>query len=146
MTKRQARIAAARMRPDRWPGLETVVALAVEHRLAEADLAGPWAELTEAEAAELALSGRWPGPSLQISLVQRNYKLPAATVTAMRTAAWRLSEEPLRELRKRGLVGAGLVLDREERRIRDELAARLYPVPRIIREALGRYGPATPNE
>jgi hypothetical protein len=117
-----------------------VVARAVERRLAEPDLAGPWRPLTTAEAEELALSGRWPGPSLGVSMVQRNYKLPAGLVTRLRTAAWRTSEEPLRALRERGLVGAAL-LSPAERELRDELAERLYPVPRIVREALARYGP-----
>ncbi|NED04838.1 hypothetical protein G3I55_24600 [Streptomyces sp. SID6648] len=48
----------------------------------------------------------------------------------------------MRELEARGLVGAGLVLTEAQKEQRDELAARLYPVPRIVREALARYGPA----
>ncbi|MFF4647481.1 hypothetical protein [Streptomyces sp. NPDC001389] len=145
-TRKQARIIVARMRPVEWPSLETVVARAVEQRLDEQDLAGPWPPLTETEAEELALSGRWPGPSLGISMSQRNYKLPSDLVTRLRTAAWRVSEEPLRELNARGLVGTGLVLTEAEREKRDELAALLYPVPRIVREALARYGPAVANE
>jgi hypothetical protein len=138
-TTKEARILVARMRPERWPGLETLVAAAVERRLAEPDLASPWRELTEGEEEELALSGRWPGASLGVSMVQRNYKLPSSLVTQLRTAAWRKSEEPLRELRGRGLVGAGLVLSDAQKAVRDELAAQLYPVPRIVREALARY-------
>ncbi|MFM9449128.1 hypothetical protein [Streptomyces acidiscabies] len=134
------------MRPDRWPPLETIVAAAVEQRLAEPDMAGPWPELTEAEEEELALSGRWPGASLGISMVQRNYKLPSDLVRRLRTAAWRRSEEPMRELHARGLVGAGLVLTDAQRAVRDELAAQLYPVPRIVRQALTRYQSATPGE
>ncbi|MBU3865556.1 hypothetical protein KN815_16160, partial [Streptomyces sp. 4503] len=114
-TRREARIIVARMRPEEWPSLETVVAQAVEQRLAEPDLAGPWRPLTEVEEEELALSGRWPGPNLGVSLSQRNYKLPSELVKRLRTTAWRVSEEPLRELRERGLVGAGLVLGESER-------------------------------
>jgi hypothetical protein len=145
-TKRQARILVARMRPDRWPPLETLVAAAIEQRLAEPDMAGPWEALTEAEEEELALSGRWPGPSLGISMVQRNYKLSVDLVTRLRTAAWRRSERPMRELHARGLVGAGLVLTDAQKAVRDELAAQLYPVPRIVREALARYESTTPDE
>ncbi|MFI8992164.1 hypothetical protein ACIG63_45765 [Streptomyces antimycoticus] len=141
-TRRQARIIVARMRPDEWPSLETVVAQAVELRLAEADLAGPWRPLTVAEEEELALSGRWPGPSMGVSMSQRNYKFPSDLVKRLKTAAWRVSEQPLRELRERGLVGAGLVLDDDQRALRDRIAERLYPVPRVVREALARYGPA----
>ncbi|WP_086708918.1 hypothetical protein [Streptomyces antimycoticus] len=141
-TRREARIIVARMRPEEWPSLETVVAHAVEQRLDEPDLAGPWRPLTLLEEEELALSGRWPGPSLGVSLSQRNYKFPSDLVKRLRTAAWRVSEQPLRELRERGLVGAGLVLGESERALRDQLAEQLYPVPRIVREALARYGPA----
>lgn len=141
-TRREARIIVARMRPEEWPSLETVVAQAVEQRLDEQDLVGPWRPLTLPEEEELALSGRWPGPSLGVSLSQRNYKLPSDLVKKLRTAAWRVSEQPLRELRERGLIGAGLVLGEAEKALRDQLAERLYPVPRIVREALARYGPA----
>ena len=141
-TKKEARIIVARMRPVEWPGLETVVARAVERRLAEPDLAGPWRPLTMVEEEELALAGRWPGPSLGVTMRQRNYKLPADLVTRLRTAAWRVSEKPLRELRERGLVGSGLVFSDAEKTMRDELSKQLYPVPRIVREALARYGPA----
>ncbi|MEV7840576.1 hypothetical protein AB0O77_25625 [Streptomyces albidoflavus] len=142
-TRKQARIIVARMRSTEWPGLETVVGQAVEQRLDEPDLVGPWEPLTEAEAEQLALSGRWPGPSLGVSMSQRNYSLPSGLVTRLRTAAWRVSEAPMRELEARGLVGAGLVLTEAQKEQRDELAARLYPVPRIVREALARYGPVS---
>ncbi|MEU0743975.1 hypothetical protein [Streptomyces sp. NPDC006134] len=142
-TRKQARIIVARMRPTEWPSLETIVARAVEQRLDEPDLAGPWEPLTVAEAEQLALSGRWPGPSLGVSMSQRNYSLPTELVTRLRTAAWRVSEGPMRELEARGLVGAGLVLTEGQKRERDALAERLYPVPRIVREALARYGPAS---
>jgi hypothetical protein len=145
-TRKQARILVARMRPERWPPLETFVAAAVVQRLAEPDLAGPWPELTAAEEEELALSGRWPGASLGVSMVQRNYKLPVDLVRQLRTAAWRRSERPMRELHARGLVGAGLVLTDADKAVRDELAAQLYPVPRIVREALARYEPVTASE
>lgn len=145
-TRRQTRIIVARMRPDEWPSLETVVARAIEQRLDESDLAGPWRPLTSDEEEELALSGRWPGPSMGISMSQRNYGLPSELVKRLRTASWRVSEEPMRELRELGLVGAGLVLSDAQKERRDELAVRLYPVPRIVREALARYGPATADE
>jgi hypothetical protein len=145
-TRKQARIIVARMRPTEWPGLETVVAAAVKQRLDEPDLASPWTPLTPAEEEELALSGRWPGPSLGVSMSQRNYSLPSSLVKRLRTAAWRKSEKPLKELRERGLVGAGLMLTEAEKEQRDELAALLYPVPRIVREALARHGPATADE
>lgn len=145
-TRRQARIIVARMRPAEWPSLETVVARAVEQRLDEPDLAGPWRPLTADEEDELALSGRWPGPSMGISMAQRNYGLPSDLVKRLRVASWRVSETPMRELRELGLVGAGLVLSAEQKARRDELAVRLYPVPRIIREALARYGPAAADE
>jgi len=140
--RRQARIIVARMRPTEWPSLEMVVATAIERRLAEPDLAGPWRPLTQAEEEELALSGRWPGPSQGLPMSQRNYKLPSGLVTQLRRAAWRVSEAPMRELYKRGLVGAGLSLTDVQKQLRDDLAARLYPVPRVVREALARYGPA----
>ncbi|GAA0357250.1 hypothetical protein GCM10009540_91980 [Streptomyces turgidiscabies] len=145
-TRRQARIIVARMRAEEWPPLETIVAAAVEQRLDEPDLVGPWPELTDFEQAGLALSGRWPGPSLGVSMVQRNYDFPSTLVKRLRTAAWRVSKEPLRELNERDLVGAGLVLTEAQKMRRDELAARLYPVPRIVREALARYGPAASDE
>lgn len=141
-TRREARIIVARMRPVEWPSLGEIVGQAIEQRLDDPDLAGPWRPLTEAEEDDLTLSGRWPGPSLGISMSQRNYRLPSDLVKRLRTAAWRVSEQPLRELRERGLVGAQLALNEAQRAVRDEIAERLYPVPRIVREALARYGPA----
>ncbi|MEU6285010.1 hypothetical protein [Streptomyces sp. NPDC047028] len=145
-TRKQARIIVARMRPAEWPSLETIVGQAVERRLDEPDLVGPWEPLAVAEEEQLALSGRWPGASLGVSMVQRNYSLPTPLVRRLRTTAWRVSEAPMRELEARGLVGAGLVLTEAQKLVRDELAARLYPVPRIVREALARYGPAASSE
>lgn len=143
--KKDARILVASMRATEWPSLDAVVSAAVEQRLAESDLAGPWRPLSSAESDELALAGRWPGPSMGVTLVQRHYCMPSGLVSGLRTAAWRKSEGPLRELRSRGLVGSGLVLDDAQRATRDEIAARLYPVPRIVREALARYG-SRPSE
>ncbi|MFE7665128.1 hypothetical protein [Streptomyces celluloflavus] len=140
-SRKEARIIAARMRPAEWPSLNVVVAGAVERRLDEPDLVGPWSPLTERERKEAALSGRWPGPSLGGALSQRHYAMPSELVERLRTTAWRVSQGPLYELRARGLVGAGLVLRGPERAVRAELTARLYPVPRIVREALARYGP-----
>ena len=139
--RREARKIVARMRPREWPPIESYVAAAVDQRLCEPDLAGPWRPLTDDERAELALSGRWPGPGLG-GLVQRNYSLPEELVIRLRTAAWRMSEDALRELRRRRLLGAAVLgLDETQRLQRAELVARLYPVPRIVREALTYYGP-----
>lgn len=136
-----ARTEVARMRPEHWPALEVVVSEAVRRRLADEDLAGPWAPLTRAELDRLALSGRWPGASGGVTLVQRNYSFPADLVLQLRTASWRVSEKPLARLYELGLVGSGLRLTEEQKSRRDELARLLYPPARIIREALAAYGP-----
>ncbi|MCX5199704.1 hypothetical protein OOK31_38505 [Streptomyces sp. NBC_00249] len=133
---RQARIIVAGMRAVEWPSLATIVAAAVDVRLSAPDLAGPWRPLSDPERDRLALSGRWPGPATDATLVQRNYALPSPLVERLRTAAWRVSEEPLSELEGLGLVGSGLRLSEDQVETRNRLAARLYPVPRIIREAL----------
>ncbi|WP_433860359.1 hypothetical protein [Streptomyces kronopolitis] len=135
---RAARIVVAGMS---WPTLEETVTDAVRLRLTEPDLAGPWRPLSKAEAAELALSGRWPGASKGISLVERNYALPSDLVVSLRTASWRVSEKTLRELDRRGLVGSGVKLTEEQRQQRDELAERLHSPGRIVRQGLARFGP-----
>ncbi|MGW2255096.1 hypothetical protein ACWCXH_33665 [Kitasatospora sp. NPDC001660] len=141
--RRDARIRAAAVRAERWPQIAVVVAHALVERLAEPDLAGPWPPLTEAEAARLSLSGGWPGPqSRRTRYVQRSYDLPAPLVIQLRTAAWRMSEEPLSRLEALGMIGpATLGLSEAEQAERARLAARLYPPGRIVREALDRYGP-----
>lgn len=138
---RDARVQVARMRPEHWPALEVVVGEAVRRRLADEDLVGPWAPLTQSDLDRLALSGRWPGASAGITLVQRNYAFPADLVLQLRTASWRVSEKPLARLYELGLVGSGLRLTEEQKTRRDELARLLYPPARIIREALTEYGP-----
>ncbi|MFC9233620.1 hypothetical protein ACFTZI_32475 [Streptomyces decoyicus] len=135
---REARIIVAAMT---WPALEELVADAVRLRLAEPDLAGPWRPLSRTEAAELSLSGRWPGASKGISLVERNYSLPSDLVESLRTASWRVSVKTLRELHRKGLVGSGVKLTEEQKRQRDELAERLHSPGRIVRQALARFGP-----
>jgi hypothetical protein len=40
--RRAARVEAARLRPERWLTQDVVIARAVERRLQEADLVGPW--------------------------------------------------------------------------------------------------------
>jgi hypothetical protein len=140
MRHREARIAAAAKRREWWPPIEELVAAAVERRLAEPDLAGPWEPLAAWEAGRMALSGRWPGPAVGPRLVQRNWALPIDLVIALRTASWRLSEEPLAELDRRKLIGSGRVLSDAERAERDRLAELLYSPARIIRQALEPYG------
>ena len=145
LTSNEARIRIIRMRPEHWPALEVVVASSLRRRLADEDLAGPWDPLTPEELDRLMLSGRWPGASDGITLVQRNYELPADLVLQLRTASWRVSEKALAELYERGLVGSGKKLTEEQRRRRDELARQLYPPARIIRQALTAYPPVLPE-
>jgi len=145
---REARIRAALLQPERWPRIQEVVAEALRLRLAEPDLFGPWRPLIAAEAARLALAGSWPGPRFAgPRLVQRNYPMPAPLATQLRTASWRVSEDPLTRLEEQGLVGPGTVnLTGDQQVERTRLAALLYPPGRIVREALERYGPTTSNE
>src|SRR4051812_14692382 len=86
--RRTARKILAGMRAQEWPPIETYVAAAVDARLGETDLAGPWRPLDADELGELALSGRWPGPAIG-GLVQRNYSLPESLVNRLRMTAWR---------------------------------------------------------
>jgi hypothetical protein len=139
---RRARLAVPTLAPRRWPTIEAVVAAALVERLAEADLAGPWEPLSDAEVAETKLSGRWPGPAVG-GLVMRNYALPSDLVTRLRCASFRVSAEPLRELYARGLVGeeALSLLTDAQMDLRNELVDRLHSPGRIVRQALARYGP-----
>ncbi|WP_435137314.1 hypothetical protein [Actinacidiphila sp. bgisy144] len=141
MDRRTARLEVARMRPGTWPSLSVVVCAAVRRRLADPDLVGPWAPLTEEEAGRMTLAGRWPGPRSEVRLQQRNYMFPDDLASALRTASWRVSERPLRELESRGLVGASLRLSPDQVRQRDDLALQLFSPARIVREALEAYGP-----
>jgi len=133
--KRDARIEVMGMRAEYWPHLEDVVASALGQRLAEPDMAGPWQPLTETEGAAMRLSGRWPGPDIG-ALVQRNYALPSDLAEQLRTVSWRMSAEPLDELRRREAFGRGT-----DPRTEAQLIAALHSPGRIVRQALGRYGP-----
>ncbi|MFE1289674.1 hypothetical protein [Streptomyces sp. NPDC058751] len=137
----EARLEARRRCREQWPPLDVVVGRALEQRLSEPDLAGPWAPLTDAEEEFMSLSGRWPSKNYPGFLVKRAYDLPVDLLKRARTAAFRASEGPLAELDERGLTYNRLDLEEEERRIRDELLDKVYPVPRILRQGLARYGP-----
>ncbi|MER6365831.1 hypothetical protein [Kitasatospora sp. NPDC001527] len=141
--KRAARIAGVAERAERWPSMGAVVAEAVALRLAEADLAGPWAPLTDAEAARLSLSGAWPGPQgMDGHLVQRHYLLPTPLVQCLRRASWRVSQDALAELERRKLVGRFADdLSEQQEGDRQRLGAAVYSPGRIVREGLRRYGP-----
>ncbi|MFJ8301283.1 hypothetical protein ACIQ9R_36030 [Streptomyces sp. NPDC094447] len=115
-----------------------VVADSIRLRLEEEDLRGPWDPLTPEEEEQLRLSGRWPGHNIG-GLLQRNYELPSTLLTALRTAAWRVSEGPLGELEEKGLTLYSQDLSLEEMEEREELIERVYSPPRIVREALDRY-------
>ncbi|MFH8350233.1 hypothetical protein [Streptomyces sp. NPDC018045] len=145
-TSREARAEAAAQRAEWWPSVTDLVAAAVRRRLAEPDLAGPWAPLSRAERAQLALAGAWPGPHPG-GLVERKYQFPSDLAMSLRTAAWRVSEHALAELRARGLVGTGdLGLSGAQVRTRHELIEKLHPPGRIVRQALTRHGPWTADE
>jgi len=146
MERRAARIEGAALRAERWPTIETVVADCIRARLAEPDLCGPWHALTNTEAARLALSGRWPGPMVPGVLTERNYSLPTTLAVGLRTASWRVSEQALDLLERRGLVGAGPGLSGARLAERNELAAILHSPGRIVRQALDRYGPVAATE
>ncbi|MFF1793656.1 hypothetical protein ACFVXQ_05380 [Kitasatospora sp. NPDC058263] len=135
LTHREARLQLALIRPDTWPPLDAVVAGAVRQRLAEPDLAGPWAPLTPEEEGETKLGGRWPGPAPDMPLVERNYLLPSDLVTALRTASWRVSARPL------ALYSPSL-----GRAERERLADLIHSPGRIIRQALDRYARPEPEE
>ncbi|MGR7000792.1 hypothetical protein ACU686_26530 [Yinghuangia aomiensis] len=130
---RAAKAEARRAAPGRWPTLAAVVADAVAQRLADPDLAGPWAPLTEREQLRMASVGRWPGPDEHEPLSQRNYPLPTDLFMRLRTASWRVSEEPIEELERRRWT----IAPAEYRRI----AALIHSPGRIVRQALDAYGP-----
>lgn len=137
----EARLRARLRRARRWPTLDDIVARAVEARLAEDDLAGPWPPLTPAEEEEATLNGRRPGKNYPGFLMYRAYELPSGLAKRLRTAAVRVSEGPLAELAELGLTYNRLDFEPEEREKRDELIEGVYSVPRIVRQALERYGP-----
>ncbi|MFI9332943.1 hypothetical protein ACIGZJ_36085 [Kitasatospora sp. NPDC052868] len=145
LTQREARLEMARVRAEWWPPLEEVVAAALDLRLAEPDLAGPWPELTEEEELGMALSGRWPGPALPARLCQRNYLVPTDLVRRLRTASWRVSAEPLALLGDGGLVRVSHLPGNLQAE-RERLADLVHSPGRIVRQALDRYSIVEPNE
>ncbi|MFJ4988793.1 hypothetical protein ACIP9H_33955 [Streptomyces sp. NPDC088732] len=118
-----------------------LVARAVEQRLSEPDLAGPWPPLTTREEEFMSLSGRWPSRNYVGTLVKRAYDVPSDLLLRMRAASYRVSEGPLAELEDRGLTFARLDLSDEDQELRDALVDKVFPVPRIVREALENFGP-----
>jgi hypothetical protein len=133
-------------RPRRWPTLDDIVARAVERRLDEDDLRGPWRPLSPEEQLRASLPGRQPGKNYPGFLKYRAYELPAELVLRLRTAAIRVSEEPLTEMEELGLTYNQLDMTPEEREKREELVEKVHSVPRIVRQALERYGPWPPDE
>ncbi|MGK4586111.1 hypothetical protein [Kitasatospora sp. HPMI-4] len=137
--RREARMEAARLRPERWPTQDVLVTDAVRRRLEREDLAGPagggeWEPLTKAEQARLRLAGRWPGPDTTGLVAECQFGLPVDLVERLRTASWRVSQDWLRLLEEEDLIGRPL--DGYERERRDELAANLMSPPHIVRQAL----------
>ncbi|AWI32732.1 hypothetical protein [Streptomyces tirandamycinicus] len=141
MPRPDAQLEARRLRPERWPTLDTIVARAIEQRLEEDDLAGPWRPLTPAEEEGATLMGRGPGKNYPGFLKYRAYELPSDLVKRLRTASIRVSEGPLDKLDALGLTYNRLDLSPEEKDQREELIEKVYSVPRIARQALERYGP-----
>ncbi|MGW0562896.1 hypothetical protein ACWDZ4_20310 [Streptomyces sp. NPDC003016] len=141
MSATEARLTVRRLRPELWPTLSGIVARAVEKRLAEPDLAGPWTPLDPDEEEIAALSGRGPGKNYLGHLVTRTYELPTALVKALRTASVRVSAAPLAKLDELGLTYNSLHYSEEEQRQREELIELVFSAPRIVRQALERYGP-----
>jgi hypothetical protein len=142
----QARLEARRRRSELWPTLDEYVEQAVRQRLAEEDLAGPWEPLTPEEEEAATLSGRGIGKNYPGFLITRAYDLPPSLVRELRTAAIRVSEGPLEELEAEGLLYNSLDYTEEERVKRDELVEKVFSAPRIVRQALERYGPWPPDE
>ncbi|MEU0857506.1 hypothetical protein ABZ352_18985 [Streptomyces griseofuscus] len=141
MTRAQARLEARRRRSELWPTLDEHVERAVLQRLAEDDLAGPWEPLTAEEEQAATLSGRWVGKNYPGYLVTRSYTLPTALIRQLRTTAVRVSEEPLAELEELGLTYNSVLYSMDERDKREELVELVFSPPRIVRQALERYGP-----
>ncbi|MFG3229890.1 hypothetical protein ACGF07_34595 [Kitasatospora sp. NPDC048194] len=137
MSPRAIRLELARVAPDWWPSLDVLVSGCVRRRLAEPDLAGPWAPLTEEEAVGLRLSGRWPGPAVRTP-VRRSYLLPSDLIRDLRTASWRVSAPALETFERQGLTydGHWSASQLAERR---RLAEQIHSPSRIVRQALERY-------
>lgn len=141
--RRQARMEAAEVRPDRWPSLDLLMERALEARLQLPDTAGPWLALSRAEQTRLSLSGRWPAclSGCEYGTAERAFTLTENLVLRLRTAAWRISEPVLKELEEKGLTGPQRDLSEEAQAERERLAAQLYPSSRIAREAVERHWP-----
>ncbi|MEU7228875.1 hypothetical protein [Streptomyces chrestomyceticus] len=145
ITRTQARLEARRRRSELWPTLDEYVERAVRQRLAEEDLAGPWEPPTTAEEEAATLSGRGVSKNYPGFLITRAYDLPPSLIRELRTAAIRVSEEPLEELEAEGLLYYSLDYTEQERAKRDELVEKVFSAPRIVRQALERYGPWPPD-
>lgn len=146
ITRDEARLEARRRRSELWPTLDQYVERAVRQRLAEEDLAGPWEPLTAAEEEFATLAGRGVGKNYPGFLITRTYELPLPLLKALRTASIRVSEEPLKEMEELGLLYNSLDYTPEEYDKREELVKRVMSAPRIVRQALERYGPWPPDE
>ncbi|MFD9248290.1 hypothetical protein [Streptomyces bottropensis] len=146
ITRAEAQLEARRRRSELWPTLDQHVERAVEKRLAEEDLAGPWEPLTAVEEEFATLAGRGIGKNYPGYLITRTYELPASMIKALRTAAIRVSEEPLKELEALGLLYNSLEYTPEEYEKREELVKQVMSAPRIVRQALERHGPWPPDE
>lgn len=146
ITRAQARLEARLRRPELWPTLDEYVERAVRQRLAEEDLAGPWVPLSPDEEQVATLAGRGIGKNYPGHLATRSYNLPPSLIRQLRTAAIRVSEEPLAELEELGLLYNSPDYEPEEREARDELVEKVFSAPRIVRQALERYGPWPPDE
>ncbi|MET9528212.1 hypothetical protein [Streptomyces coeruleorubidus] len=146
ISRDEARLEARRRRSELWPTLDQHVERAVRQRLAEEDLAGPWEPLTATEVEFATLAGRGIGKNYPGYLITRTYELPLSLIRDLRTAAIRVSEGPLKELEELGLLYNSLDYTPEEYDKREELVKRVMSAPRIVRQALERFGPWPPDE
>ncbi|MFB8025965.1 MULTISPECIES: hypothetical protein [unclassified Streptomyces] len=142
----EARIEARRRRAELWPTIDQYVERAVRQRLAEPDLAGPWTPLTDDEWELATLPNRGFGKNYPGILASRAFTLPIPLVRELRTAAVRVSEEPLAQMEELGLLYNSLLYDDDERERREELVKLVFSAPRIVRQALERYGPWPPED
>ncbi|MFF4607801.1 hypothetical protein ACFY12_34310 [Streptomyces sp. NPDC001339] len=141
--RRQARIEAAVVRPERWPSLDVLMGQALAARLQLPDTAGPWRPLSRAEQTRLSLSGRWPAclSGCELGTRERAFTLDDDQVLQLRTAAWRISEPVLNEMEAKNLIGPQRDLSEEARAEREQLAAKLFPSSRIARQAVEDHFP-----
>ncbi|MFE3139675.1 hypothetical protein [Streptomyces scopuliridis] len=142
MPPKEARLRARLRRPRRWPSLDDIVTRAIEQRLAEEDLRGPWHPLSAEEEEDATLAGRRPGNKNYPGFLKyRAYELPSDLVVRLRTTAVRVSEEPLAELEALGLTYNRPDYESEQWEQREALVELVFSVPRIVRQGLERYGP-----